>query len=123
VLSFFFELGVSCIRPVYYGLRLFAFLEYILLIKKEKKVPGLGGYSMAFFQACWVVLNEDIIKVFHDLHANGKFERNLNATFLSFILKILGAVNPKDFHPISLVGSIYKITAKILANKLKMVLE
>jgi hypothetical protein len=37
VLSFFFELGASCIRPVYYGLRPFAPFEYTLLIKKKKK--------------------------------------------------------------------------------------
>jgi hypothetical protein len=28
------------------------------------KAPGPNGYSMAFFQACWVVLKEDIIKSF-----------------------------------------------------------
>jgi len=36
VLSFFFELGTSCIRHVYYGLRPFAPFEYTLLIKKNK---------------------------------------------------------------------------------------
>jgi len=35
VLSFFFELGVSCIRPVYYGLRPFVFLKYTYIKKKE----------------------------------------------------------------------------------------
>jgi predicted aconitase len=39
------------------------------------KASGHGGYSMAFFQACWVVSKENIMKVFHDLHARGKFER------------------------------------------------
>lgn len=29
----------------------------------------------------------------------------------------------KDFHPISLVGGVYRIIFKFLANKLKMVLE
>jgi hypothetical protein len=43
------------------------------------KASGHGGYSMAFFQACWVVSKEDIMKVFHDLHARGKFERGDNS--------------------------------------------
>jgi hypothetical protein len=47
----------------------------------------------------------------------------LNAKFLALVLKIPGAINPKDLYPISMVGSIYKIIAKILANMLKMVLE
>jgi hypothetical protein len=87
------------------------------------KASGPDGFSMAFYQACWVVLKEDIMKVLHEFHASGKFERSLNATFLALIPKIPGAINPKDFRPISLVGSIYKIIAKILANRLKTVLE
>jgi hypothetical protein len=47
-------------------------------------------------------LKEDILKVFYEFHASGKFERSLNTTFLTLIPKILGAVNPKDFHLISL---------------------
>jgi hypothetical protein len=43
--------------------------------------------------------------------------------FFVLIPKIPGVVDPKDFRPISMVGSIYKIVAKILANKLKTVLE
>jgi hypothetical protein len=34
-----------------------------------------------------------------------------------------GVVDSKDLHPISLVSGIYKVIAKILANRLKMVLE
>jgi hypothetical protein len=63
------------------------------------------------------------LKVFHEFHASGKFEICLNATFLTLIPKFPGAVGPKDFRPINLVGSIYKIIAKNLANMLKMVLE
>jgi hypothetical protein len=42
VLSFFFELGASCIRPVYYGLRPFMPFEYTSLIKKKKQFMPLG---------------------------------------------------------------------------------
>jgi hypothetical protein len=83
------------------------------------KALGPYGFSMAFFQACWV--KEDIMKVFREFHASGKFERSLNATFLTLIPKIPRVVDHKDFCPISLVGSIYKIIFKILANRLKMV--
>ena len=48
--------------------------------------------------------------------------RSLNATFLSLIPKKVNAVEVKDFRPISLVGSIYKILAKVLANRLSVVL-
>jgi hypothetical protein len=63
------------------------------------------------------------MRVFSEFHAEGKFEKSLNALFISLILKMPGAIDLKDFRPISLVGRIYKILAKVLANRLKMVLE
>jgi hypothetical protein len=87
------------------------------------KAPGPDGFSMAFFQACWDVVRVDIMKVFDEVHARGLFEKSLNASFISLIPKVPGANSIKDFRPISLVGGIYKIIAKVLANKLKLVLE
>jgi hypothetical protein len=43
--------------------------------------------------------------------------------FISLILKIPSAIALKYFRPISLVGRIYKIIAKVLTNRLKTVLE
>ena len=54
---------------------------------------------------------------------NGKFEKSLNATFIALVPKKNGASNIRDFRPISLVGSVYKILAKVLANCLKEVLD
>jgi hypothetical protein len=51
------------------------------------------------------------------------FEKSLNVSFIALIPKIPGAISLKDFRPISLVGGIYKIIAKVLANRLKTVLE
>jgi hypothetical protein len=87
------------------------------------KASGLDGFSMAFFQECWDVLRVDVMKVFSEFHARGLFEESLNASFIALIPKIPGAIDLKDFCPISLVGGIYKIIAKILANKLKTVVE
>jgi hypothetical protein len=58
------------------------------------------------------------MEVFCDFHAKGKFERSLNATFIALIHKISRVVDLKDFRPISLVSGIYKIIAKVLANRL-----
>ena len=86
------------------------------------KAPGPDGFSMAFFQACWVVVHSDIMAVLRAFHVSGSFEKSLNATFLALIPKKVGAEEVKDFRPISLVSGIYKILAKILANRLRLVL-
>ena len=46
----------------------------------------------------------------------------MNATFITLIPKKHAASEIKDFRPISLVGEVYKIIAKVLANRLHMVM-
>ena len=60
--------------------------------------------------------------MFRDFHETGKFVRSLNTTFIVMIPKKGGAKDFKDFKPISLVGSLYKLLAKVLTNRLKRVM-
>jgi hypothetical protein len=46
----------------------------------------------------------------------------LNATFIALIPKVDSPQRLNDFRPISLVGSLYKILAKVLANRLRLVI-
>ncbi len=46
----------------------------------------------------------------------------LNSTLIALIPKKVGASEVKDYRLISLVGSVFKIMAKMLANMLKLVL-
>nr|GEY31380.1 RNA-directed DNA polymerase, eukaryota, reverse transcriptase zinc-binding domain protein [Tanacetum cinerariifolium] len=52
----------------------------------------------------------------------GDIPNECNSNFIALIPKILDANMGKDFRPISLSGSLYKIIAKILANRLVGVL-
>lgn len=60
---------------------------------------------------------------FDHFHRSLKFERSLDAFFLSLIPKKNNALNIKDFRPISLVGSVYKLLSKVLANRLRWVID
>jgi len=77
----------------------------VVKARNGDKALGPGGYSMVFFQVCWVVLKEDIVKVFRDFQCRSKFERSLNATFIALISNISG-VGPNNFRSISLVSGI-----------------
>ena len=59
---------------------------------------------------------------FAEFHSSGRFERSLNSTFIVLIPKKWGIDDLKDFRPISLMGSLYKILAKVLVNRLKKVM-
>ena len=87
------------------------------------KAPGLDGFTMAFFQKCWCVIERDVLAFFANFHRQCIFEKSLNATFLCLIPKKINAVNIKDYHPISLVDSLYKLLSKVLANRLRCVLD
>ena len=87
------------------------------------KALGLDGFTMAFFHKCWRVVEDDVMAVFKHFHRFSIFERSLNASFLSLIPKKSNVVNIKDFRPISLVGSVYKLLSKALANRLRVVLD
>ena len=50
---------------------------------------------------------------FDNFHRHSMFERSLNVSFLTLIPKKCNAVNIKDFRPISLVGSVYKLLSKV----------
>uniref|UniRef100_A0A2N9EI09 Reverse transcriptase domain-containing protein n=1 Tax=Fagus sylvatica TaxID=28930 RepID=A0A2N9EI09_FAGSY len=86
------------------------------------KAPGLDGFSLAFFQQCWNVVRSEVLALCQEFHEYCHFERSLNATFVSLIPKKHGADEIKDFRPISLVGGMYKIIAKLLAIRLSVVL-
>ena len=86
------------------------------------KAPGPDGFTMAFWLFCWDVVKSEILELFREFHLHGTFQRSLNSTFLLLISKKEGAEDLRDFRPISLVGSVYKLLAKVLANRLKSVM-
>ncbi|XP_065639159.1 uncharacterized protein LOC112036069 [Quercus suber] len=87
-----------------------------LMEMEGDKAPGPDGFTMAFFQKCWSVVEVDVMAVFEHFHRYSVFERSLNASFLSLIPKKNNAIDVKDFRPISLVGSVYKLLSKVLAK-------
>ncbi|EOY03743.1 Uncharacterized protein TCM_018906 [Theobroma cacao] len=52
----------------------------------------------------------------------GNIDGYVNATFITLIPKCSFPKNIRDYRPISLVGSIYKIIAKVLANRMRSVI-
>ena len=79
------------------------------------KALGPDGFTMAFYHHCWRVVEKDVLAVFEEFFQHCKFEKSLNATFIALIPKKNDASYIRDFRPISLVGSVYKILAKVLA--------
>ena len=93
--------------------------EEILQVVRDlegDKAPGPDGFTMAFYHLCWRVVEKDVLAVFEEFFQHCKFEKSLNATFIALIPKKNDASKIRDFRPISLVGSVYKILSKVLEN-------
>ena len=95
----------------------------VVRVMEGDKALSLDGFSMAFFHHYWSVVERDVLAVLEEFYQNCKFEKSLNATFITLIPKKNDASNIRDFKRISLVGSLYKLLAKVLANRLKLVLD
>ena len=62
------------------------------------------------------------MRFLHEFHRNGHLAKGINSTFIALIPKVDSPQRLNDFRPISLVGSLYKILAKVLANRLRLVI-
>ena len=87
------------------------------------KALGLDGFAMTFWQFSWDFLRNDVMGLFKEFYEHKKFVRTLNTTFLVLIPKKGDVEDLKDFRPISLVGGLYTLLAKVLANRIKRVIE
>lgn len=81
-----------------------------------EKSPGPDGFTIAFFQNCWVIIKHDLMRVVTNFAKSCTCVKNLNGTFLSIIPKKKGAEDVRDFRPISLLSPVYNIISKVLAR-------
>nr|GEW86843.1 phytanoyl-CoA dioxygenase [Tanacetum cinerariifolium] len=87
------------------------------------KSPGPDGFSFEFYRKYWTTIDDDVFQAVRDFFMNGHFLRGCHSSFIALIPKIQDAKFVKNFQPIGLIGSVYKIIAKILANRLCVVLS
>ena len=63
------------------------------------------------------------MKAVNQFHGRHELERSLKVTYVALIPKKPGAVELRDFRPISLIGGVYKVFAKLLAERMKKVIS
>ncbi|KAK3222001.1 hypothetical protein Dsin_009026 [Dipteronia sinensis] len=83
------------------------------------KAPGLDGLNAHFFKKTWDIVCEDVISVVQEFFSAGRLLKELNATILALFPKVPNPSKMKDFRPISCCNTLYKIIAKIIANRIK----
>nr|GEW55332.1 RNA-directed DNA polymerase, eukaryota [Tanacetum cinerariifolium] len=87
------------------------------------KSPSLDGFTFGFYKRYWSMLESDVVDAVSYFFNHDKFPKGGNSSFIALIPKLQDAKLVKDFRPISLIGSLYKIIAKVLLNRLVGVLK
>nr|GFB41505.1 RNA-directed DNA polymerase, eukaryota, reverse transcriptase zinc-binding domain protein [Tanacetum cinerariifolium] len=86
------------------------------------KSPGPDVFTFGFYRRFWNLIENDVYDAVKYFFTYGVIAKGCNSSFIALIVKIPDVNTVKDFRPISLIGSLYKIIAKILANRLAGVL-
>ena len=87
------------------------------------KAPGLDGMPPLFFQTYWTNVGMDVTQAVLSCLNSGSILKFINHTFITLIPKVNNPDRVSDFRPISFCNVIYKIIGKVIANRLKPLLD
>ena len=85
--------------------------------------PCPDGFQAFFVQKCWDIIRIDLWKAIQASRNGGSLLSEINNTFLTLIPQKNDPEIPRDFRPIVLCNTTYKIISKILANRMKPILH
>ena len=94
-------------------------VETALAQMKANTSPGPDGFPPLFYKQYWPKIGAEVSDAVIGVLNTGILPHELNHTFLTLIPKIKSPRRVSDFRPISLTNVLYKLIAKVLANRLK----
>jgi hypothetical protein len=86
------------------------------------KSPGPDGFSASFYQKSWGTVRNEVCHAALDFLNHGNVVPSINDTYIALIPKKKNPSFAAEFRPISLCNVLYKLIAKVLANRMKKVL-
>lgn len=86
------------------------------------KSLGPDGFGACFFQHHWEIIGDKVWAAVLNFLNGGSLDPSVNETFIALIPKSHNALLVSEYRPISLCNVAYKLIAKTLANRLKLVL-
>jgi hypothetical protein len=93
-------------------------LKVLMVIKHQAGMDSLWQVSRFFGTLLKKISSVYFSTSMHKV----RLKKGQNSTLIALIPKKVGASDVKDYRLISLVGSVFKIMVKVLANRLKLVL-
>lgn len=98
-------------------------VDRALASMKPNKSPGIDGFTAGFFQKHWRSIGPGVTRPLLDFLNGGDLPECINQTILVLTPKVKNPQELKQFRPISLCNVIYKLCSKVIANRLRPLLN
>lgn len=92
-------------------------------ICEKNRSPGADGLSVEFYQCFWGEIKEIVVSALNEGFEMGELSDLQKHGLVSLIYKKNDPLLLKNWRPITLLNSDYKIAAYVLANRLKKVMQ
>jgi hypothetical protein len=90
---------------------------------KVDSTPGPDGIPIIFFQKFWERIQAVIMPMFQEFYIGTLVMSRLNFGVITLIPKIVGAIDIRQFRPITVINVIQRIFSKVCALRLAPVME
>ncbi|KAL5541281.1 hypothetical protein UlMin_042503 [Ulmus minor] len=87
------------------------------------KSPGADGMSALFFQKHWSIVGDEVTTACLGFLNEGFDLGSINETLITLLPKVKCPTHITEFRPISLCNVLYKITSKMLATRMRSVMD
>ena len=94
-------------------------IRLALFSMKPMKAPGPDGFHPIFFQETWDITGNDLVTNIQNWFMSGNIPEELGNALICLIPKNNAPETVKQFRPISLCNTLYKVVTKILVNRMK----
>ncbi|KAJ0837719.1 putative RNA-directed DNA polymerase [Helianthus annuus] len=90
---------------------------------EDDRAPGPDGMNFRFIKTFWDLFKNDFSRLFAWFHHHGKINLGSGASFITIVPKINDPVSLENYRPINLVGVISKVVSKVIANRMRKVMD
>ncbi|XP_020688139.2 uncharacterized protein LOC110103678 [Dendrobium catenatum] len=97
-------------------------IEQAIEHTKGNIAPGLDGISYSFIKGYWSIIKTDFLNAIIYFLQHGEMDKNWKDTLIVLIPNVSNPLFPVNYRTISLYNAIYKVAAKVILNRLVMVI-
>ena len=90
---------------------------------KNNKSPGIDGLPYEFYTHFWSTLGPDMVDVYNECFESGRLSFSQRSGLITLLYKKGDKLDTKNWRPISLLCTDYKILSKVLTNRLSSVIS